>query len=70
MKLHRYRNPGEPDGTVLTIGSVTETCSTFANNQEEVTSTEVYEKNRDWTAVDDKYAKFLNFLIQILVEKF
>lgn len=54
LKLHRYRTPGEPDGTVLRIGTRAETCSTFDNNQEEVTSTEVYEKNREWTAVDEK----------------
>lgn len=57
MKLHRYRTPGEPPGTVLQtgagvggVGSMT-TFDATASGEEQ--STEVYERNRDWTAVDD-----------------
>jgi len=55
MKLHRYRTPGEPDGTVLPIGSAVEVHSTFDSEHADThTTTDVYEKNRKWTAVDDK----------------
>lgn len=53
LKLHRYRTPGEPAGSVLQISSNYATMSTFAEDQESFGSTEVYEKNREWTAIDD-----------------
>uniref|UniRef100_A0A914CBQ2 DNA replication licensing factor MCM3 n=3 Tax=Acrobeloides nanus TaxID=290746 RepID=A0A914CBQ2_9BILA len=54
LKLHRYRTPGEPDGTVLPIGAALETLSTFDNDHDEpLNSTDIYEKNRGWTAVPE-----------------
>lgn len=54
--MHRYRTPGEPDGTVLPLGTSIETHSTYDQIEEESsTTTEVYEKNREWTAVDEKF---------------
>uniref|UniRef100_A0A915DLE0 DNA replication licensing factor MCM3 n=1 Tax=Ditylenchus dipsaci TaxID=166011 RepID=A0A915DLE0_9BILA len=53
IKLHRYRTPGEPDGTVLPFGNDVECRSTFDHEQEDTTNSSVYEKNRDWTAIDE-----------------
>uniref|UniRef100_A0A914PE96 DNA replication licensing factor MCM3 n=1 Tax=Panagrolaimus davidi TaxID=227884 RepID=A0A914PE96_9BILA len=52
IKLQSYRTPGEPDGTVLRINSAIETLSTFDHDQAaESGNTDIYEKNRGWTAV-------------------
>lgn len=54
LKLHRYRAPGEPDGAVLTFNAAVETLSTHVHNQEDqVNDTDIYEKNRGWTAIDE-----------------
>ncbi|TKR80367.1 hypothetical protein L596_014451 [Steinernema carpocapsae] len=51
LKLHQYRTPGEPDGTVLPMGRAVETMSTFDLQEEEGShTTEVYEKDKGWTA--------------------
>ncbi|MFH4973686.1 hypothetical protein AB6A40_000395 [Gnathostoma spinigerum] len=51
LKLHRYRTPGEADGTVLPMGGAVETVSTFDLDNDEVNgTTEIYEKNRGWCA--------------------
>lgn len=54
LKLHRYRAQGEPDGTVQPIGIAVENRTTFDpeyNNEQG--QTDVYEKNREWTAVEE-----------------
>ncbi|MCP9265227.1 Maternal DNA replication licensing factor mcm3 [Dirofilaria immitis] len=49
LRLHQYRTPGEPDGTVLPMGTDIETLTTF--DMEEVsTINEIYEKNKEWCA--------------------
>ncbi|KAI1716223.1 MCM2/3/5 family domain-containing protein [Ditylenchus destructor] len=53
VKLHRFRTPGESDGTVLPLGNDIECRSTFDYEVEDAKSSSVYEKNRDWTAVDE-----------------
>jgi hypothetical protein len=54
LKLHRYRAQGEPDGTVQPIGTVEEHRTTFDSERgNEPESTYIYEKNRDWTAVEE-----------------
>lgn len=53
IKLHRYRTPGEADGTVLPLGNDIECRSTFDYDVDDLKSSSVYEKNRDWTAVDE-----------------
>jgi DNA replication licensing factor MCM3 len=54
LKLHRYRAQGEPDGTVLPIGNTVDCRTTFdPEYSSEPGSAEVYEKNREWTAVDE-----------------
>ncbi|GMT05151.1 hypothetical protein PENTCL1PPCAC_27325, partial [Pristionchus entomophagus] len=52
LKMHRYRTPGEPDGTVLPMGARVETMSTFDLDGDEGKTTDIYEKDRGWTAVD------------------
>jgi hypothetical protein len=55
LKLHRYRAPGEPDGSVLTFNAAVETLSTHVEEIEDPQGgTEIYEKNRGWTAVDER----------------
>lgn len=57
--MHRYRTPGEPDGTVLPLGTSVETFTTYNDiDDESSATTEVYEKNREWTAVDEKFFCF------------
>ncbi|VDK47522.1 unnamed protein product [Anisakis simplex] len=51
VKLHRYRTPGEADGTVLPMGAAVETLSTFdLDENDSQGGTEIYEKNRGWCA--------------------
>ncbi|VDM37552.1 unnamed protein product [Toxocara canis] len=51
VKLHRYRTPGEADGTVMQMGAAVETLSTFdLENAETQGATEIYEKNKGWCA--------------------
>lgn len=58
VKLHRYRTPGEADGTVLPMGAAVETLSTFdLDNVETHGNTEIYEKNKGWCAAKHKYVK-------------
>lgn len=55
MKLHRYRAPGEADGAVLTFNAAVETLSTHVHEAEDPqATTDMWEKNRGWTAVDEK----------------
>ena len=56
LKLHRYRTPGEPDGTAMPIGTAIECRSTFdiGRSDQDQGSVDVYEKNRDWTAIEDR----------------
>jgi hypothetical protein len=54
LKLHRYRAQGEPDGTVQAIGNLVENRTTFdPEYSTELDSADVYEKNREWTAVEE-----------------
>ncbi|KAH7699901.1 Minichromosome maintenance 3, partial [Aphelenchoides avenae] len=54
LKLHRYRTPGEPDGRVLPIGSTVDCQNAVeTQNDEGPHATEIYEKNRGWTAVEE-----------------
>uniref|UniRef100_A0A158Q8V9 DNA replication licensing factor MCM3 n=1 Tax=Elaeophora elaphi TaxID=1147741 RepID=A0A158Q8V9_9BILA len=48
LKLHQYRTPGEPDGSVLPMGADIETLTTF--DMEEISTSEICEKNKDWCA--------------------
>lgn len=51
LNLHRYRTPGEADGTVLPMGATVETVSTYnLENEESFARTEIYEKNKGWCA--------------------
>jgi len=55
LKLHRYRTPGEADGTVLTFNSTVETLSTHVEEPQDTTgASDMYELNRGWTAVDER----------------
>lgn len=61
VKLHRYRAPGEADGTVLT--STIETLSTFDVRGDEVSgSNEIYEKHKDWCADNEKRILTMPFI--------
>ncbi|KAI6243918.1 DNA replication licensing factor MCM3 [Aphelenchoides fujianensis] len=54
LKLHRYRATGEPDGAVLAFNAAVETLSTFLpESEEQAVTSDIYEKNRGWTAVDE-----------------
>lgn len=56
--MHRYRTPGEPDGRVLPIGSTVDCQNAVeTQNDEGPHATEIYEKNRGWTAVEERYIK-------------
>ncbi|VDN58465.1 unnamed protein product [Dracunculus medinensis] len=49
LKLHRYRAPGESEGSVLQMGAAIETLSTFDFLDEEANVTaDIYEKNKIW----------------------
>ncbi|VDN17529.1 unnamed protein product [Gongylonema pulchrum] len=54
LKLHQYRTPGEADGAVLPMGTAVESLTSF-DADEEVTMTEVCEKNKDWCAVKERF---------------
>ncbi|PAV78729.1 hypothetical protein WR25_07419 [Diploscapter pachys] len=49
INIHRYRTPGEPDGTVLPMGNGVDTLSTFDLDSAQKAS-EIWEKNTGWTS--------------------
>ncbi|KAF7638885.1 DNA helicase [Meloidogyne graminicola] len=54
LKLHRYRTQGESDGAVQPIGTNFENHTTFNTEEGLENSKEIYEKNREWTAMEEK----------------
>ena len=54
LKLHRYRAQGESDGAVQPMGSTLENRTTFDVNGTSENSNEIYEKNREWTAMEER----------------
>ncbi|KAI6173760.1 DNA replication licensing factor MCM3 [Aphelenchoides besseyi] len=59
LKLHAYRAPGEADGAVMSFNADTENLSTYHTEEQQATGdTDVFEKNRGWTAVDESYLVF------------
>uniref|UniRef100_A0A914MVC3 DNA replication licensing factor MCM3 n=1 Tax=Meloidogyne incognita TaxID=6306 RepID=A0A914MVC3_MELIC len=54
LKLHRYRAQGESDGAVQPMGTTLENRTTFNTDGSSENSKEIYEKNREWTAMEER----------------
>lgn len=54
LKLHRYRAQGESDGAVQPMGTTLENRTTFNSAGSSESSKEIYEKSREWTAIEDR----------------
>lgn len=67
LKLHRYRAPGESEGSVLQMGAAIETLSTFDFLDEEANVTaDIYEKNKIWCSSAPKFVFFKSFCYILL----
>jgi len=55
LKLHRYRAQGESDGAVQPMGTTLENRTTFNTDGSSENSKEIYEKNREWTAMEERF---------------
>lgn len=70
LKLHRYRTPGEPDGTVLEMAATLESLSTEDPNEvdSDLVDTPMYERNDAWLPKRDRFSILWHFFNPRLLE--